>query len=122
MSSLKLAFRKAAIAAFTAAGDVKRSVTYRSMTSSAGYNPTTGTVTGLYTDYSVEMIIVRVSAQEVGLGIVKTNDQWALIPQFSLTPVPQINDLIVEDSEEWKIVQIKDDGAEALWKFLVRKA
>jgi len=119
--SLKEAFRKAALAAFAAAGDVKRSVSFRSITTGA-YNATTGTVTETYTDYAVSMIIVRVQAKEVGQGIIKTEDRWALIPQYSLTPVPKINDLIIESSNEWRIVLIKDDGADALWKFLVRKA
>ena len=115
---MKEAFRKAALAAFVAAGDVKRSVSYRSVTSSAGYDTSTGMVTSPDTDYPVEMIIVRVQAKEVGQGIVQTNDRWALIPQYSLTPVPKIHDLI----DGWRVVQIKDDGADALWKFLIRKA
>jgi len=119
--SLKTAFRKAAVAAFTAAGDVKRSVTFRSMTNSAGYDTSTGTVNSTYTDYTVSMLIFRVNANEVGQGIIQANDEWALIPQYSLTPVPKVNDIIIDGTSEWKITQIKDDGADVLWKFLIRK-
>ena len=121
-TSIKEAFKKAAIAAFVAVGDVKRSVTFRSMTASTGYSPTTGVATEIYTDYSVDMIMTRVKAEEVGNGIIQTNDRWAMIPQYNLTPTPKINDIIVESSAEWQIVQILDDGADALWRFLVRKA
>jgi len=78
---LQDAFKKAAIAAFTAADDLVTSVSYRSKTAaSATYDPTTGAVTSAYTDYTVSMIFARYENKQIDGNTILTTDEKALIP------------------------------------------
>jgi len=97
---LKEAFKKAAVAAFNAAGNLKEDVTYRSKTSgSAAYTPSTGTVADPYTDYSVEMLFTEFEQTQIDGQVILPTDEMAMIPVDNLTPVPKLNDLIVRVDE-----------------------
>jgi len=120
---LQDALKKAAQAAFDAVGDIPESVTYRSKTNaSSSYDPTTGTVTDAYTDYSVSMIIgPSQSRQNDGRAILEM-DCDAMIAVDDLTPTPKLHDQILRNtSEAWDIVWFKTDAAQALWTFQIRK-
>lgn len=120
---LREAFKKAAQTAFTAAGNIKETVTYRSKTSaSASYDPDTGIVTDAYTDYSVSMIINKSRSFQHDNRAILENDDDAMIPVDNLTPTPQLHDQILRNTTDiWDIVWLKSDPALALWTFQIRK-
>ena len=120
---LRGALQKAAVTAFNALSDIPESVTYRSMDDAQpDYNLTTGVVDPDYTEYTVSFIFTSIKTRELNeSSIVKSNDMWALIPTTSLTPTPKIIDLIIRNSTEWNVIDIRTDPTEALWKILIRK-
>jgi hypothetical protein len=124
---MKEAFKAAAQTAFSAAGNVKKSVTYRSKSNkNPTYTPSTNTVTDRYTDYTVNMIFESYISREIDNRTVLATDQKALIPVDNLTPTPKINDEVIVDKGEttevnWDIVHIHKDPADALYTFQIRK-
>ena len=120
---LQDAFKKAAQAAFTAAGDIKVSSTYRSYTSgSSTYDPAIGAVTAPYTDYTVSLIFTNYLAKEIDGSSILPTDQKAMIPVDDLTPTPKLNDVIIKNSVTWHIVNIAKDAADALYTFQIRQS
>jgi hypothetical protein len=120
---MKDAFKKAAQAAFTAAGDIKVSSTYRSYTSgSSGYNPATGTTTAPYTDYTADIIYTKYLSREIGNSSILPTDVKAMVPVDNLTPTPKLNDVIIKDSVTWHIINIAKDAADALYTFQIRQS
>ena len=97
---LKEAFKKAAVAAFVAAGDLKEEVTYRSKTEgSSSYTPSTGAVSDPYTDYGVEMLFTNYKQEQIDGQAILPTDEMAMIPVDNLTPIPKLNDLIIRTDE-----------------------
>ena len=117
------AFKKAAQTAFVVAGNIKETVSYRSKTNaSATYDPTEGTVTDAYTDYSVSMIINKARSTQNDNRVILENDDEAMIPVDNLTPTPKLHDVIIRNTTEvWDIVWFRTDPAQALWTFQLRR-
>lgn len=123
---LKEAFKKAAVAAFTAAGDLKEDVIYRSKTTgSAAYTPGTGVVADPYTDYSVEMLFTNYKTEQIDGKAIMPTDEMGMIPVDNITPVPKLNDLIVRtdvngDEYTCEVQGNEKDPAQALYVIQVR--
>ncbi|MHC4950700.1 MAG: hypothetical protein ACYTEU_06900 [Planctomycetota bacterium] len=119
------AFKAAAQTAFTAAGNVPETVTYRSKTSaSADFDPVESELSSdLYTDYdSLKMIISNSESKQNDGRVILAQDCDAMIPGDNLTPEPKLHDLIIRNSTEiWDIVWFDTDSARALWTFQIRK-
>jgi len=120
---LKEAFQNAAVAAFNAAGNIKTSVTYRSKTNiNPSFEPSTGTITDSYTDYTdVEFIFLKYEVKEIDGKSILRNDRKAIIPVTNLTPTPKRDDIILLSSIPWNVVEFNTDPADALWEFQLRK-
>jgi hypothetical protein len=98
---LREAFKKAAVAAFVAAGNLKEEVTYRSKTEgSAGYTPSSGAVSDPYTDYGVQMLFMNYKQEQIDGKAILPIDEMAMIPVDNLAPIPKLNDLIIRTNED----------------------
>lgn len=118
-------FKSAAQTAFTAAGNIRETISYRSKTNaSSTYNPVTGTVTDAYTDYdSLKMIAFTDKQLQIDGQAILPHDAFLMIPVENLTPTPKLHDQILRNSgtETWDIIWFETDAALALWKFQLRK-
>jgi hypothetical protein len=122
MAGLQEAFRSAAAAAFSAAGDIKESATFRSKTNmNPVYDPVTDTETQSYTDYSTSMVPSGYDSREIdGINILDTDERVKILVE-ELTPIPKRNDQIIRSSIKWEIINIHKDPANAVWTLQIRK-
>lgn len=124
MPSLKGAFRKGALAAFNAAGDIKETVTYRSKANrNPTYTPSSNTVSDSYSDYDVLMVFGSFKSREIDGQTVLSTDQWGMCRYEELYDsgiTPKINDTIVRSSTTWEIIDIMN-LADVVYKFHLRK-
>lgn len=123
MAGLQEAFQKAAAAAFTAAGNVKESVTVRIKSSSnPAYNPSTDSVTDSYTDYTVNALPSGYDTKEIdGRTILNTDEKLMILVEDLPSITPKRNDQIIRDSVTWEIESVHKDPADALWTLQIRK-
>ncbi len=118
---MKEAFQNAAVAAFSAAGNIKTSVTYHS-TGTNAYNTSTGAMTETGgQDLSVSVMFTNYEQEEIDGDVILTTDQKALIPTLNLSVTPKITDTIIAGSETWQVQGKKTDPAEAMWEIQLRK-
>lgn len=119
---LKEAFKAAAQTAFTAASNVKKTVTYRSKSSTnPTYTPSSATVSDSYSEYSIQVICEDYNSREIDNQTVLSTDLKVLIPVDNVNFTPKINDTIVIDDIVWEIIGIHKDPADALYTFHSRK-
>ncbi len=116
-------FRKAALQAVAAFGDVAVSATYAAF-SSATYNASAGTpVTVFSSTAGVSVIFEEFRIDQVDGAAVRPEDKKALVPAKNISGVtPSVNDqLIVTGSVAWSVVRVTTDPAEALWTLQIRR-
>ncbi|MCP4149813.1 MAG: hypothetical protein GY757_18860 [bacterium] len=117
-------FRKAAVAAHNACGDLNDSSTYHS-TGTFGYTASTGAVAesgGV--DYTgVDVIFIGYQTEEIDGEKILRDDRKALIAALNLTPTPKVTDYITDsNSKVWNVVDVGGDPAPAEWKLQCRAA
>jgi hypothetical protein len=117
---LKEAFQKAAIAAFNAAGNVKKSAVYTSNPNPT-YTPSTGYVTEIPTNYSVTAIREDFKFNDIDGDKVKPEDTKWLILYSELEIALKENDYVTIDSIRWNVVSWQLDPADAVWTIHVRQ-
>jgi len=126
---LKEAFKAAAEAAFSAAGNVKTTISFTSV-SDASYNETTGAVTWNNTTYSnIDVILDEYSNREIdanptgareGNRAVLPGDKKVYILYDDLTPTPKANDYVTISGQNWTVIGTYVDPAQAMWQLQVR--
>ena len=117
---LKEAFQKAAIAAFNAAGNVKKSAVYTSNPNPT-YDTSSGVVTEDPTNYSVTAIREDFKFNDVDGDRVKPEDTKWLVLYSQLEIALKENDYITIDSKRWNVVSWQLDPADAVWTIHVRQ-
>ena len=126
---LKEAFKAAAQAAFSAAGNVKTTITYTSV-SAPSYDTSTGAVTWNSTAYSsIDAILDEYSSREIdnqpsgpreGNRSILPGDKKIYILYDDLTPTPKVNDRVTINGQEWTVLGHYVDPAQAMWQLQVR--
>lgn len=127
---LKEAFKAAAQAAFNAAGNVKNTVTYISV-SEPTYDTSTGAVSWNNTSYSnISVITDEYSNREIdnqpvgsreGDRAILPGDKKVYILYDDLTPTPKENDRITISGQDWTVIGHYVDPAQAMWQLQVRR-
>jgi hypothetical protein len=117
---------KAAVAtAFTAAGDIPETATYRRYHSQdPAYQPQEGYVFRPKTDYSLQMIFTRFKEKEVDNKAVLMTDMKCIIQAASFTDesiTPKLTDQIIKDSEIWEMENLYLDPTESVYIFQLRR-
>jgi len=133
-SSIKDAFKKAAAAVFTAAGDIKEPITFRSkQNSNPTYTPSSNTVTDPYRDYqNIDMIFTRYSKEEINDQTILNTDVKAQCLYDDIVDffIPKISDTVIrteknndgsESEIQWDVVHTFKDAANAVWTFQLRR-
>lgn len=122
MAGLQEAFQAAAAAAFSAAGNVKETVTLRKKTdASPVYDPVTDIITDPHTDYSVSAIPSGYDSNEVDGVVILDTDEKLKILVSALAVSPAKGDLIFRSSVRWEIIGIHKDPADAVWTLQIRR-
>lgn len=120
---LQNVFRKAALQAVTAFGDVGVSANYLSHASTT-YNASSGVHTATFTTVAgVTVIFDEFRIVEIDGLAVRPKDKKAMVPAISISAVtPDAEDRIVTDgSVTWEVVNVRTDPATALWELQVRR-
>jgi len=115
--------------AFTAVGDLQKTVSYTHEGQEPDYDPTTGNVTSDSATSTVQVraIFLSVGKSEIDkmptslVEVAKPGDQLVLIPQVDLQTAPTSGDKIVLDDDTWLAKGFMADPAEGLWKVLVTR-
>jgi hypothetical protein len=117
---LKEAFQKAAIVAFNAAGNVKKSAVYSSNPNPT-YNTATGKVTENATDYPIIAIREDYKFNDVdGLNVKPEDIKW-LVLYSELEISLKEKDYITVGGTRWNVVNWQLDPAAAVWTIQVRQ-
>lgn len=127
---LKSTVQKLVGTAFSAVGDLKKTVDYFHVDPNPDYDTTTGEVTRDPASFSGRVGAVLLTAKAaIDRGVMPTDlvevarpgDWLALIPNTDLKKQPTTGDEIIFDDEKWLVKGIGTDPAEALWKVLIRR-
>ena len=117
---LKLAsIKKAVSAAFTAVGEVVSTATYRRTVST--YNPATGGMVKVNTDYAVPLILVGFSNYEIDRQVIQAFDMKGILEQknLSVTPNPA-TDTVLKDGKVYSVIRYVSDPANAVYTLHLR--
>lgn len=98
-----------------AAGNVPIDVVYRSMTDNPAYNPATGTVTDYEVAYKVKMLFDLNLNEDIKNIAIEKNEKLGYIAVKDLEPTPKTDDKITIGYDDWTVVDVLTDPAEALW-------
>lgn len=131
-AGLKEAFKKAAAAAFQAAGNVKETISYRSkQDDNPTFNPSTNVVSDPYTLYeNLEVILTQYSVREVDGDSIQLTDLKCMLLCDDIEFIPKAHDVIVRiethndgSSKDvvWEILTLQKDAADAVWTFQLRR-
>ena len=115
------AIQKATQAAFLALGDIPKEVSYVSV-SEPVYNATTGSSTSAEVSYTVDMVLSSFDQDELDNQAILPIDLKGLVPSLNLDVTPSTRDYITYSSEQWNVVGIMTDPADALWKLQLRRS
>ena len=120
--SLRAHIQQAVQAGIGAMDDLAESAIYASV-ATPSYDPTAGTVTKpTALHQGIPVVFTSFSRMEIDGEAVRAEDQKAMIPTRSLTPVPTINDTITRaDGTVWSVMGIKTDPAGAAWVLQIRR-
>jgi hypothetical protein len=121
--SLRDAILKAVSSAISATGDIAEIVTYRRI-STGTYNPSSGAIAHIETDYTIKAIISTGRSQVITTApnVVETGGTGDLIMLFAsadLPIVPDTNDVIERNSKIYKIRKIGSDPAGASYELII---
>jgi len=120
---LRGAILDAVSSAVTAVGDIAESITYVA-TSKGEYDTYSGQVIETKTEYTFNAVVYPFGASKAGSTDIvdeMTADLAVLFASKDLAVVPDTNDVIIRDSEKYKIKQITKDPAGASFRLIVGK-
>ena len=120
--SLKATIQSAVGTAFTAVGDLKKSVTYRRTSGTPSYDPATGQFSATETDYVIDVV-------EVGKQTVFTNptlmaqlkvpidtiSNLFVIQRADLTDRPISDDKIISSGTTYPVIDVLEEPSESIW-------
>jgi len=118
---LRTSIADAVGSAITAVGDIAETVTYVA-TSTGEYDTYSGQVSETTTEYSLTAVVYPFGASRAGKNDIVdevTADLAILFASKDLAVTPDTNDLIVRNSENYKIKQITQDPAGASIRLIV---
>jgi hypothetical protein len=120
---LRTSIADAVGSAITAVGDIAETITYKANTAGS-YNVTTGVVSHTATTYTFSAVVYPFGASRAGKNDIVdgvTADLAILFASDDLAVTPDTNDLIVRDSDTYKIRQITQDPAGASTRLIVTR-
>lgn len=115
--------------AFSAIGDLARTVDYVHEGQEPDYDPTTGAVTSDSdtSTISIRAVILAAGAKTMDklptdlVEVAKPGDQLGLIPAVDLQAAPTTGDKLVADDDTWLVKGCSTDPADGLWKVLLTR-
>lgn len=118
---LREAIASAVKSGFTALGNVKETVTYKTYQSTSSYDTTTGTVTRTETSTTLSGVFMSYTKREIDNAAVAPHDQKFLCQQADLATTPTLEDRLVRSNgTSWEVVWVKEDPAHVTWELQVR--
>lgn len=107
-----------------------KTLTYHKFTTAGAYNPVTGNVSNVYTQYTItDAILTSFKFREIQVqnqssaNQIESSDQKLLIPYLSLQITAGLEDYVTISGEKWDIIRIfKDPTGVALHTFQIRRA
>jgi hypothetical protein len=125
---LKGTIGKAVTSAFKALGSsgadgVNQPITYRSMTTTAAFNASTGAVVdAAYTTLTFDGIVYDVDIREVDNTKIKVGDRRVIFPTSSVPTnfSPKLTDNVLVDGTLTTVKDFSQDPAKATWIILIR--
>ena len=107
--------------AFNGLGDLKQLITHRAI-SGTTYDPGTGEVTPTTVEQpNVPAVFTEYATREIDGTTIVSGDIALLIPTTSLNVTPKVDDIFVDGTDEWRVVNLMIDPANALWTIQVRR-
>lgn len=115
--------------AFSAIGDLKRTVDYIHKGQEPDYDPTTGLVQPDANTSTVQVsaVLIKITSKTTDVlptelvEVARPGDWLALIPNTDLQTAPTSGDEVVFDDDTWTVVGMAVDPANALWKVLLTR-
>jgi hypothetical protein len=104
-----------------AAGNVRRTVTYKAQSADPSYAPATGTVTRPETSYTVQGVLYGYRREDIDGVLIRPFDQQFLLNQSELPVTPKVTErLVLDDGTSWEILRVEQDPAQATWTLQIR--
>lgn len=117
---LKETIHAAIASGFTALGNLKEDVTYKSQRAST-YVPSTGVFTRVETAYTVSGVFLAYGKRDIDGTQIKPHDQKFLFRQAALAVVPALTDRLVRSTGAvWDVIMVSEDPAHATWELQIR--
>ncbi|MCP3665746.1 MAG: hypothetical protein GY696_25165 [Gammaproteobacteria bacterium] len=99
--------------------DAVKTFTYKSVTGAA-YNPANGGNTPTYSSVSSRGVFDRYSLDELHMAGITPEDIKVLILQNELSVTPDVDDIIVYNTIQYKVISRRRDPAEVAWELQCR--
>lgn len=116
---LKAVVARAALAAFTAAGDLVTSSTYTQVTPGA-YDPATDAQADVVVTFTIEMgVLAREKTRETDNKVLSQRTQF-IVPALLMEVVPQVTDRILIKGELYEVNDIKYTPGDPIYTFFIR--
>lgn len=119
MAISKAALKKVAQKAFAAFGDLNEKVSYTQEKPPA-YDPDTGIVTQNVKRVNVKAIFTTISENQKTLESVVAGDMLMLMPTNILNFTPELNDTVLRNKDEWTVIGVNTDPANAMYSLHMR--
>lgn len=119
---LKDTIKSAVGSGFTALGDLKTTVTFKTHTANPSYNPTTQAISESSTSVSVTGVLARYNRRQIDGQVIQPNDQKFLFLQSAITFSPTLIDSVIISGAEWQVIDVSKDPADAIWVMQIRQA
>jgi len=115
--------------AFSAIGDLAKTVDFIHEGQEPDYDPTTGVVTSDSATSTVQVraVILAAGARTMEklptdlVEVARPGDQLGLIPAVDLQTAPTTGDKLVESDDSWVVKGCATDPADGLWKVLLTR-
>lgn len=105
---------------FVAVGDIKTAMTFRASSSPTTYNESTGIYARVDSDTTLDAILTDFEQSEIDGIKIEPTDRKVLIDAADLSNDPTIEDRIIIETKEFRIVNWKKDPSESLYTIQVR--
>jgi hypothetical protein len=104
-----------------AAGNVRRTVTYKAQSADPSYAPGTGTVTRPETNHTVQGLLYGYRRDEIDGVLIRPFDQQFVLLQADLPVTPKVTErLVLDDGTSWEVVRVEQDPAQVVWILQIR--
>jgi hypothetical protein len=118
--SLKTAMQQAAKAAFRATTDLQNEVSVKIRSDT--YSVATGAVTNSDTSNTVKVLFTRYTDQErLNNAEIMIEDYRVLFPAKDTTFTPSTQDIVTKGTDDYEILAVSLDSAQAMYSLQVRK-